>query len=99
MRAEQAFAHHDLAPERLDELVLRRQVLGVGREILQDRERLAPKPLLGTVSPQSLVRDIESKRRERQHETWHWTGKSSRSSRVPRAGPPPPNPTPRGAWA
>jgi len=51
VRAQQALAHDNLAPDCLDELVLRHQALGVGGEVLQDREWLPPKLQLDAVSP------------------------------------------------
>src|SRR5258708_3740640 len=51
VRAEQALADDALASDRLDEVILRHQALGVGREVLQDREWLPPKLQLGAVSP------------------------------------------------
>jgi len=57
--AENAVAHHDLPPYDVDELLLGHQALRVLRQILQDRERLAPEVDLLAFLEEALLADVE----------------------------------------
>ena len=68
MRADQVLTRRDVAPDRLCELLLGNQALGVHRQVLEDREWLPPELQLGPIPPQPLLGHVEPKRREREHQ-------------------------------
>jgi hypothetical protein len=64
VRPEHALAHHDFAPDRLDELLVRDEPLWMLREVAQNGEGLSAEAQLRPVLPEPFFVQIELKRRK-----------------------------------
>jgi hypothetical protein len=64
VRTKETFAHGDLAPHGLHELLVCDEALWVLHHVAQDGERLAAEMYLLPVLPKALVVQVQSERRK-----------------------------------